>query len=89
MIYFCLSKNFHVFCKKKFVGALNGYVNIQNHILPVIDNGAKNIKDCINIITSFSKIGIERFITTPPIMDRSYQNKPQTIHQDLAIVRMN
>ncbi len=71
------------------IDTLNGYVDIKNHILPVSYDGAKNIKDCINIITSFSKIGIKRFIATPPIMDKSYQNKPQTIHQALAIVRMN
>jgi tyrosine-protein phosphatase YwqE len=71
------------------IDTLNGYVDIKNHILPVSYDGAKNIKDCINIITSFSKIGIKHLIATPPIMDRSYQNKPQTIHQDLTIVRMN
>jgi tyrosine-protein phosphatase YwqE len=79
---------FHIFSKKKFlVDALNGFVDIHNHILPGIDDGAKNIEDSMKLITSFSEIGIERFIATPHIMETSYPNTPHTIQQALAIVK--
>ena len=79
---------FHIFNKKKFLADyLNHFVDIHNHILPGIDDGAKTVVESINLIQGFSEIGIERFIATPHIMDNYYPNTTHTINQSLAIVK--
>ncbi|SMC54590.1 tyrosine-protein phosphatase [Cellulophaga tyrosinoxydans] len=79
---------FHIFSKKHFlVDLLNGFVDIHNHILPGIDDGAKTVEDSISLIKAFSEIGIEKFIATPHIMDNYYPNNFQTINQSLIQVK--
>lgn len=79
---------FHIFSKKHFlVDLLNGFVDIHNHILPGIDDGAKTVEDSINLIKAFSEIGIEKFIATPHIMDNYYPNNFQTINKSLVLVK--
>ena len=79
---------FHIFSKKHFlVDLLNGFVDIHNHILPGIDDGAKTVDDSINLIKSFSEIGIEKFIATPHIMDNYYPNNYENINQSLTILK--
>jgi len=79
---------FHIFKKKKFlIDYLGDFVDIHNHILPGIDDGAKTVEESLNLIKGFSEIGIERFIATPHIMDNYYPNNFQTIQQALAILK--
>lgn len=79
---------FSIFSKKKFlVDYLEGFVDIHNHILPGIDDGAKTIDDTMNLIHSFSEIGITSFIATPHIMDNYYPNTPHIIQNSLALVK--
>ncbi len=79
---------FSIFSKKKFlVDYLNGFVDIHNHILPGIDDGAKTIEDTMLLLNSFSEIGITNFIATPHIMDNYYPNTPHSIQRALAIVK--
>lgn len=79
---------FHIFSKKKFlIDYLGGFIDIHNHILPGIDDGAKTVADSIDLIKSFLEIGIEKFIATPHIMDNYYPNNYQTINQSLAILK--
>ncbi|QLG46716.1 tyrosine-protein phosphatase [Costertonia aggregata] len=71
---------FDFFIKKKFlVDYLKGFVDIHNHILPGIDDGAKTIDDSIQLIKGFSEIGVKKFICTPHIMNNYYPNTPETI----------
>lgn len=79
---------FDIFTKKKFlIDYLGHFVDIHNHILPGIDDGAKTSEDAVHLIKGFSEIGIERFIATPHIMDNYYPNTFQTINQSLAILK--
>tara|TARA_R110002050_G_scaffold67407_2_gene145916 strand:+ start:46580 stop:47377 length:798 start_codon:yes stop_codon:yes gene_type:complete len=79
---------FHIFNKKRFlVDYLSHFVDIHNHILPGIDDGAKTVEESLNLIKGFSEIGIERFIATPHIMDNYYPNTPHTINQSLSLVK--
>lgn len=71
---------FSFFQKKQFlVDQLNGFVDIHNHILPGVDDGAKNVSDSISIIKGFSEFGVTNFICTPHIMHNYYDNTPKTI----------
>ncbi|WP_445381968.1 tyrosine-protein phosphatase [Robiginitalea sp. IMCC43444] len=80
------------FQKKRFlVDYLGGLVDIHNHILPGIDDGAKNIEESLGLIEAFGEIGITRFIATPHIMHGMYPNTPETIaaaHDELVSALM-
>lgn len=76
------------FTKKKFlVDYLEGFVDIHNHILPGIDDGAKTIEDSISLIKGFSEFGLTKFITTPHIMHNYYPNTPETIGDSLQLLK--
>ena len=55
-----------------------GFVDIHSHILPGIDDGAKNISQSIQLIQGMQKIGFGKMIATPHTMagvwDNSYEN---------------
>jgi tyrosine-protein phosphatase YwqE len=71
---------FHIFSKKKFlVDYLQNFVDIHNHILPGIDDGAKNVKESIELIRGFRELGITNLVTTPHIMNNLYPNTRETI----------
>lgn len=68
------------FLKKKYlVDYLHGLVDIHNHILPGIDDGAKTVQESMELIAGFSEFGVTHFICTPHIMHHHYDNTPKTI----------
>ncbi len=72
------------FSKKIFlVDLLEGFVDIHNHILPGIDDGAKTVENSIELLKGFSEFGVANFIATPHIMHNYYDNTPQTISKSL------
>lgn len=66
---------------------LKGWVDIHNHILPGIDDGAAQIEDSMALIKRFSEMGVSKFIATPHIMNDYYPNTPETINGALTEVR--
>ena len=71
---------FSFFTKKNFlVDQLEGFVDIHNHILPGIDDGAKNVEESIELIKAFNEFGVKDFICTPHIMHHYYENNSKTI----------
>ncbi len=75
---------FSFFKKKVFLkDYLKGFVDIHNHILPGIDDGASTVDDSISLIKKFSEIGVKRFIATPHIMNDYYPNTPETVNNAL------
>ncbi|WP_318308127.1 tyrosine-protein phosphatase [Flagellimonas crocea] len=60
---------------------LHGLVDIHNHILPGIDDGAKTVEESIALIEAFSAFGVTNFICSPHIMHNHYDNTPRTIHK--------
>ena len=71
---------FSFFHKKRYlIDLLSGFVDIHNHILPGIDDGAKNLEDSVALIKGFSEFGVNNFVCTPHIMHNYYDNTPETI----------
>ncbi len=71
---------FSFFQKKVFLADyLHGLVDIHNHILPGIDDGAKTVDESIGLINGFKNLGVTNFICTPHIMHNYYPNTPETI----------
>ncbi len=72
---------FSFFSKNNYlVDHLEGFVDIHNHILPGIDDGAKNVGESIELIKAFGEFGVKDFICTPHIMHNYYDNSPNTIN---------
>jgi len=79
---------FSFFSKKHFlVDYLDGFIDIHNHILPGIDDGAKKVEDSVELIKGFGEFGVTDFICTPHIMENYYPNNPTTIIQSLSTLQ--
>lgn len=80
-----------LFFKKKKVPLTdifsNQFVDIHSHLLPGIDDGAKDIEDSINLITKMRSYGIKNFITTPHVMGELYPNSSEIILEKLTLVK--
>lgn len=76
------------FSKKIFVvDLLEGIVDIHNHILPSIDDGAQTVEESIDLIKGFSEFGVQHFIATPHIMHNYHDNTPKTIESALKVLQ--
>lgn len=79
---------FSFFSRKKYlIDCLEGFIDIHNHILPGIDDGAKTVKDSIELIRGFAEFGVKKFIATPHIMNNYYPNTPETITNSLTLLK--
>ena len=63
------------------------FVDIHSHLLPGIDDGAKNIEDSISLISKMYSYGIKNFITTPHVLGDVYPNSTQVILEKLVEVK--
>ncbi|TXD48914.1 tyrosine-protein phosphatase [Polaribacter sp. IC073] len=79
------------FFKKKEIPLIDffpkDFVDIHSHLLPGIDDGAKNIAASIELILKMYSYGIKNFITTPHVLGDVYPNASQTIQSKLTEVR--
>jgi len=73
--------------KKYLVDLLEGFIDIHNHILPGIDDGAQTVSDSIGLLKGFSEFGIRNFIATPHIMHNYHDNTPETIKASLQVLK--
>lgn len=55
------------------------YIDIHSHLLPGIDDGAKNINDTTKLFKAFQAIGISQFTTTPHINHYVWNNSAKII----------
>jgi protein-tyrosine phosphatase len=65
----------------------NDFVDIHSHLLPGIDDGAKDLNASIDLIEKMSSYGIKSFITTPHILGDVYPNTPEIIKSKLQTVK--
>ncbi len=59
----------------------NGFVDIHSHILPGIDDGAKDIKESIELIKGMKKLGFSKIIGTPHTYPGLYNNSSDSIKE--------
>ena len=64
-----------------------GFVDIHSHLLPDIDDGAKNLDNSIELIQKMSSYGIKNLITTPHVLGDVYPNSSKTILEKLELVK--
>lgn len=56
------------------------------HIIPGIDDGAKNLEEALQLAACFKRLGFEKLIATPHIMADYFRNTPATIYKGLDIL---
>lgn len=57
-----------------------GFVDIHSHILPGIDDGAKNIEESLKLISEMKKLGTSEIIATPHTYPGLYDNQTSDIY---------
>ena len=65
----------------------DGFVDIHSHLLPGIDDGAKDVDTSIALLLKMASYGIKNFITTPHVLGSVYPNSSEVIRQQLAAVK--
>lgn len=67
----------------------NGFVDIHSHVLPGIDDGAKNIEQSINMIKEMKKLGFSEIIGTPHTYQGLYENTNKSIKKSYNLLKPN
>ena len=62
-------------------------VDMHSHLLPGIDDGAKDLEESIALIRGLKDLGYQKLVTTPHIMWDMYRNTAELIKEKLEIVR--
>ncbi|MCH4823823.1 histidinol phosphatase [Gramella lutea] len=71
---------FSIFRKNIYlVDLIDGITDFHNHVLPGIDDGAKDIDESVSLINGFKEIGVKNIIATPHVIGEYYPNTPETI----------
>ena len=63
------------------------FIDIHSHLLPGIDDGAKDLNDSIDLIQKMASFGIKNFIITPHVLGDLYPNTPEIIKTKLTEVQ--
>lgn len=61
--------------------------DVHSHLIPGIDDGAKDMEDSIAMLKNFYNMGYRKIITTPHVMSDFYKNTPEIILGGLENVR--
>ncbi|HTL80252.1 MAG TPA: CpsB/CapC family capsule biosynthesis tyrosine phosphatase [Bacteroidia bacterium] len=62
-------------------------IDMHSHFIPGIDDGAKTMKDSIELLRSMEELGYKKAITTPHIMSDFFRNTPEIISTGLEQVQ--
>ena len=63
------------------------YVDIHSHILPGVDDGAKEIGESIKMINDMSSLGFKKIIATPHTYPGLYENTNDTIFKSFKTLK--
>jgi tyrosine-protein phosphatase YwqE len=71
----------HFFKSKSVLKDLipDGHIDIHSHLLPGIDDGAKNFDDSLRLIQALIGFGMSEFITTPHTIQHVWDNSSEII----------
>lgn len=67
----------------------DNYIDIHSHLLPGIDDGAKNLDDSLRLIKALQGFGAKQFVTTPHIIQYFYNNDFQSIKSTEKVFHKN
>ena len=80
---------FNLFKSKPTLNELipNGFVDIHSHVLPGIDDGAKNVKESLELISKMKKLGFSKIIGTPHVFEQLFNNNKKTIKESFDSIK--
>ena len=79
---------FNFFHKKSAEKPLFPYTTeVHCHILPGIDDGARDVAHAIQLVYQMKEWGVEKIVATPHVTEASFENTPQTIEAAQAQLR--
>ena len=64
-----------------------GFIDIHSHILPGIDDGAKNVEESTRLIYEMKKLGFSKIICTPHIYPNLYDNNINSISKSFRTIQ--
>lgn len=78
-----------LFRKKKTKKSLfpTNYVDIHSHIIPGIDDGAKNLEESVALLQKMNDLGITQFVFTPHIMEGVWENSSAKIKEHFTLLQ--
>ena len=62
-------------------------VDIHSHMIPGVDDGAKNLKDSIVLVKGLKELGFKKIITTPHVYQDYYPNTSDRLLAGLDTLR--
>ena len=62
-------------------------IDIHNHVLPGIDDGAKDVDDSLMLIQGLHELGFQTILPSPHIASGLYANTKESIRESLASVQ--
>lgn len=82
---------FNIFKSKPTLRELipKGFIDIHSHILPGVDDGAKNIKESKELISEMKKLGFSKIIGTPHTYPGLYNNTTVSIKKAFDLIKKN
>lgn len=63
------------------------HTDMHSHLVPGIDDGARDIVDSVRLIKGLAELGYQKLITTPHILWEIYPNTPEQITPGIEAVR--
>lgn len=66
-----------------------GFVDIHSHILPAIDDGAKDVHESLELISKMREIGFSKIIATPHTYPGLYNNTNKSIEDSYNKIKKN
>jgi tyrosine-protein phosphatase YwqE len=82
---------FNIFSRKKSGGERLDYsvikTDMHSHLLPGIDDGAREMESSIELIRGLKDLGYQKLITTPHVIWDMYRNTPEIVNRKLDDVR--
>ena len=80
---------FNIFRKKPILADLipEGCIDIHSHVLPGIDDGAKNINESLELISQMKEMGFSKIIGTPHTYQGLYDNTNESIRDSFNLLK--
>ena len=63
------------------------FVDIHSHVLPGIDDGAKNVEESILLLSEMKRLGFGKIIATPHTYPGLYENDNNSIETSFNLIR--
>jgi len=62
-------------------------IDLHSHLIPGIDDGARNMEESLLLVKGLEKLGYQKLITTPHIMSDAYRNGAENIGAGLEALK--